>query len=82
MATTADNKLGDDWSSILKNGGRPEDLLADVDAVNIVSNHLTGVGFLSDAMRDYYNVTKNNDVRFKTFIKNIGITTYGFEKEV
>ncbi len=73
----------DNWETILfPNGASEADLLADIDSFNIVSERLTGVWYLSDAVRGYYQQTLNNLERMYSFIYNLGDSYSGFENEV
>lgn len=56
---------------ILRRGSSEDDLLADMDAVNITHDYLTGVGFLHDAVESYYSKTKTMHKRCWDFVKNV-----------
>jgi hypothetical protein len=65
-------------ANILSEGSSTPDLLADIDAVNVVSDDLTGVGFLSDALEQYYGSVRNMSVRCSAFVENVS-RDCGFE---
>ena len=78
-----DYRYGTTCESVLfSHGAGRGDLLADVDAINVESKYLTSVGFLSDALNDYYDETLNNEIRFTKFMENLGGGKTGFEAKV
>ncbi len=55
----------------LESSAQEQDLLADIDAINVASNILTGTGYVHDALNNYYGSVKNMNKRCWDFVENV-----------